>query len=105
MSGILLCSGLNVTGPFNLPSFDWPGGDGWLSIISGATFSGTLGLLIQCQPTDPVLPSIGFMNVPGFPVNVVGVFPFTAPKGVIAADISGSTGSVSNLTAAIYSVP
>lgn len=85
---------ISVNTPFGGALFDWPGGNGWLSV--NGTFTGAANLNIIAN-TDS-----GTFNVLATPVVATGSYFFNAPPGYLLCELEG-VGSVSSLNASIVS--
>jgi len=88
---------------------EWPGGDGWLILGVGASFSGgaffqlVIDDISDLQPGPTTIPGLDHINTSSADIQV---FPFSAPKGIIAGGINvPSPGdAASGLTASLVTI-
>lgn len=80
---------------------NWPGGDGWIIVQSGATFTGAAKMDLAIQISSALGGS-----VPTSTINASGVYPFSAPAGTLQAGFDdGGGGTVSNLFMFAVTIP
>lgn len=103
MPTLQLFNALAVTsnGPGSI-NVDWPGGDGWLIVGSGAVFTGAAKILLFWQNNSDIA-NVGGQVPFASTINAVGVYPFSAPAGFISAAYDmGAGGTISSLN--LYAV-